>query len=175
MAPLPPNSTARLFVDYETCGVNHTSMIRFSSPNTYDDAQVEWNDVVEASDAALYLLTILGARVAVAGSNITFPVTWIQQATYGADVGPRYAGANMLNYIGRSFGGKRAAFEMFGCKVIEVTNLYRIQAADNADIAAGLVELRAGEGTALAIDGTQPIWQDYANVGPSAYWRNKLR
>lgn len=175
MAALPPNSTARLFVDYETCGVQHTSMLRFDAPDTYVDAMVEWNDVVEAIDFELYLITINAARVSDAGSDVSYPVVWDQQATYGADAGPRDAGANMLNFIGRSIGGRRAAFELFGCKEASLSAKFRITAAANANVAAALVELRAAEGTALAIDGTQPIWQDYVNIGPSAYWRNKIR
>jgi len=175
MAPLPPNSTNRLFVDYETCGVEHTSMIRWDPGNTYVDAQVEWNDVVEAVDALLYQVTITGCRVSLAGTDVSFPVEWVQQATYGGGPGPRPMGANMLNFIGRSEAGHRAAFELFGCINESDGTRFRTLAASNADVAAALVELRAAEGTALAIDGTQPVWKDYVNIGPNAYWRNKIR
>jgi len=175
MAPLPVENTARLFVDYITCGVNHTSMIRFDAPNTYADAQIEWNDVVEAYDANLYLLTIVGARVSDNGSTVSYAVPWTQQATYGTDDGPPEAGAYMVNFIGRSVGGRRAAFELFGARTEQVDGKYRIFGASNAATAAAIAELEAAEGTALAIDGTQPIWQQYANLGPNAYWRNKIR
>lgn len=175
MAPLPPESTARLFVDYETCGVQHTSMIRFAEGNTYVDAQVEWNDVVEAVDFELFQLTILGCRVANLGSTVTYPVEWVQQATYGAGPGPRPAGAWMLNFIGRSNGGRRVAFELFGCQEENLNEKYRITSAENANVAAALVELTSSEGTAIAIDGEQPHWQSYVNIGTNAYWRNKIR
>jgi hypothetical protein len=81
----------------------------------------------------------------------------------------------MLNFIGRSFGGRRAALELFGCTAVSSGGIFRLPAADFADVAAAIAELTAAEGTALAIDGTQPIWQNYVNIGASAYWRNKIR
>lgn len=170
-----PNNTARLFVDYTVCGVDHTSMIRFDAPNTYVDAQVEWNDVVEAVDTDLLLITIRGARVQAKDTDFSFPVDWTQQETYGTADGDRAQAADMLNFIGRSSGGTKGGFFLFGCVVKELNEKYRILSSEDPAVAAGLVELRAAEGTALAADGLQMTWQNYVNIGTNAYWRNKIR
>lgn len=175
MAPLPPNTTARLYVDYETCTVQHTSVIRYNTGSTWGDAQIEWNDVVEAIDESFYLINILGARVQDAGTDFTYPVTWIQQPTYGTDAGPKNAGANMCNFIGRSNTGHRGGLFLFGYLASVVGAKYRVPEASNAGVAAALVELRAAEGTMCAVDGAPMVWQNYANIGESAYWRNKIR
>lgn len=175
MAPLPPNTTARLFVDYTTCKHQHTIVCRYDAPNTPADAMDAVSSLWTALDTFIYLATVDGARFQEAGSDVSVDVAWTGDPTYGDENGPEEASAWFVDYVGRSLGGRRVRVSTFGFKLVSYEHIYRVQTGDIAAVDAGQAALDAAEGAFLAIDGGEPIWKTYANIGANAYWRNKIR
>jgi len=177
MAPLPVNSTARLFVDYTTCGEDHTVMCRFGASSSAGDAMTVVAAWLDALESLLYDIDILGARVSDLGSSVSYPVTWTGAAAYGSGAGANTDSASYLDFVGRGIGGRRARMAVFGSKNYRdgANDDFRITPADAAAIGDALTALRAGSDVPITIDGDDVNWQDYANVGVNAYWRNHMR
>jgi len=177
MAPLDPTNTARAFLDYETCGENHTAMLRYTGIGSAADCMVIWDTMLTAMVAFLYQVTIIGAREAVVGSNITNPITWSGDATYGGDPGPHYATAQYVDFVGRDNQGRRVRSAFFGAQAYfdGGGDDYRFQAADFPFVVTCVTALDSSAGNAVSINGLDPIWHLYGNGGVNAYWRNKVR
>lgn len=177
MAPLPVESTGRLFVDYSTCQEVHTAMVRFGTGGNAGDAMAMLDSFWIAITSLMYLGTIQAARVADLGSTVTYPVTWTGAASFGSGAGSHYQTANYVDFVGRSIGGRRVRLATFGLiSHADTSNSdYRHQATDSAAVAAGLAVLEASTDTPVAIDGSPAVWQQYADIGVNAYWRNHIR
>jgi hypothetical protein len=175
MTPLPPYSTARLWVDYEVGSYNHTLQIRYKAPNTPDDVITAFNECITAVGDLFYASTFVGARQADEGSNVSNPVAGSWPVGWGSGSAPRYASGCFADFVGRSFDGRRARAALFGAHVIAEGGDYRMSSAESTAVAAGVSSLNAAEGVWLSINGFQPIWKNYANLGVNAYWRNHIR
>lgn len=175
MAPLPPDNTPRYFLDYDTCGHGHTLMCRVNSTAVAADVAATISAFLTDLAPNLYLLTVTGFRFADAGTNVSLPVTWTGDATYGDDVGPEYASGQYYDFVGRSPGGRRVRVAVFGAISLQVGDNYRISVAESTDMQDALAELVSDVDHFLAIDFGTPIWNQYANSGVNAYWRNKIR
>lgn len=175
MAPLPPDSTARVKVNYSTCGFEHTAMIRFKEPNTVDDVVTEFNALITAIGSLFYLSSFIDAQVAVSGSNVFNPVAGGWPVTWGSGVGPNYATAHYLDFVGRSLDGRRVRLALFGCQSYTSGDDYRALSTESAAVDDAVNVLNDAEGVFLSINGFQPIYKSYANIGVNAYWRNKVR
>jgi len=175
MAPISPDNTKRYFLDYSTCGFDHTLLCRTESTVTASDAGGTIAAFLDAIDSVFRLITVVGFRVAVVGSNITTSVTWPGAGTYGSGAGSAYESAQYLDFVGRGGTGHRARVAVFGCIFSEVGNNYRLESAENALVAAAIAELTSDTSIFNDIDGQIPVWHTYANTGVNAYWRNKIR
>lgn len=177
MAPLPSNSTACLFLDYSTCGVDHTVQIRYVAPSLIAGAMAFLHSLLQAVEPGLTLLTVLGARQRASGSIFSFPVTWTGDPTYGTVLGPRYKGAAYLDFVGRGITGRRVRIAIFGVNdFFDATNEdYRFTTADSAVVADAVAVLEAGAAVPTDISGSEATWNQYANTGVNAYWRNRIR
>jgi hypothetical protein len=175
MAPLPPNSTARLWVDYETCGENHSAQIRLADGEDPAEAATEFGDLITAVTSMFFLSTFLGARYAASGSNVSNDVDLVWPVTWGSAVGPHFASSRYVDFIGRSLDGRRVRFALFGCNIEAEGGDYRIPAAASTAVANGLEVLDNTEGTFVSINGFKPNWKRYVNIGSNAYWRNHIR
>lgn len=175
MAPLPPNSTARVKIQYNTCEFDHELQIRYAAPNTVDDVITEFNSFINAIEGLLFESTFIGAQVAASGSNVFNDVAGSWPVTWGSGVGAKVSTAWYYDFIGRSVDGRRVRMAVFGAKQISTTDDYRAFSAEVADIEAGVAVLNGAEGVFLSINQFQPIWKPYANSGVNAYWRNKIR
>jgi len=175
LAPLPPSNTDRLFVDYDFGGFDHTILCRFTAPNTQEDAQQSVHDLLTAITPSLYAITILGARVAAEGSNVTSPVGWAHDSAYGDGSGSAAHSADYYDFIGRSADGRKVRVAVFAARQTLFGDNYRAAPGENGDLDDGVAVLVATEGTFLTISGEPPIWHTYINSGTNAYWRNKIR
>lgn len=177
MAKLPSNSTAVVYLDYSVDGENHTLQMRRNETASNDDVMAVMDAFLLAISTQVDQITIIGARARDAGGIVTYPLTWPGDPAYGSGTGFHYQSANYADFVGRSIGGRRARVAVFGWKVqADVTNEdYRLTATENASVAAALAVLEAGSGTPVAIDGDPVNWQQYANLGVNAYWRNHIR
>jgi hypothetical protein len=175
MAPLPTNTTGRLFVDYSTQGHDHTLLCRFNDASGFGDAMTAVASFLLAHDTAISLVTVLGARVADINSDITYDVAWSGDETYGDGTGDEYKSAWFYDYVGRSASGRRVRAAVFGSVVNELGDNFRGTDAEAGWIGDVLTILADDPNVFCAIDGTPTIWKQYANLGTNAYWRNKIR
>lgn len=175
MAPLPPDSTARLKVHYAVCGYRHTHQVRFKSPNTVDDAISAFNGLIAIIGGSFFSSEIVKLEVAADGSNIFNPVADEALAGWGSGSGTPKDTANMLNFIGRSLDGRKARADLFGCTITSAGGDYRDSGGESSSVNDAVAYLNGQEGCYITINGFQPIWYDYVNLGPNAYWRNKIR
>lgn len=175
MAPLPSNSTAVLFVDYSTCGHDHTVECRFGSTSNVGEAMAVVHEVWTIMSEYFRLVTITGARVRADGGVVTTPVTWAGSGTYGEGAGTEDESAQFISFQGRSLGGRRVKMTFFGSIIDKSANKYRIYAGADDIIEDCIEALDTGMSVPVAIDEGQPIWQNYANIGQNAYWQRKIR
>lgn len=175
MAPLPSNSTGVLFVDYSTGGENHTVQLRYQDGSSVVDAMIALDEFLTALDTLISVITITGARHRLISADVTLPITWTGAATYGSGTAPHAKSAFYIDFVGRSPEGRRVRVSVFGsAEAIDlVESDYRLPAS--GDVLAAIEALRSNGSTICAIDGLEPIWYDYANIGINAYWRNKIR
>lgn len=177
MASLPSNNTGVLFLDYSTCLENHTAQVRFGDAGTPADCMIVLDEMLTAMVAFLYQVDIIGARVRLEGENVTNPVTWTGDASYGGDPGPHYGTAQFVDFVGRSGDGRRVRMEFFGAQAYfdGGGDDYRFQSADFPFVANCLASLTSKTGCAVSISGLSVSWKSYGNGGVNAYWRNRVR
>lgn len=175
MAPLPVNNTACLFIDYTTGGEDHTVLFRYATGSTVFDAMDAADAFFNAIDGAVFTFTILGARDRAKNSNVTLPITWTGDGSYGDSVANHAQTAWYFDFVGRTAGGRRSRIALFGAKVDYDTGDDNYRLDDTGDIGAAIAALNANDTTLCGIDELQVIWYTYANSGVNAYWRNRIR
>lgn len=174
MAPLPENNTPRFFVDYSVNGIEHTAQVRFSGATSPSAFGSTLNAFLNTVGPLIYQMLISQIRFQAAGTTFSNPVTTgIEGNTYGSGAPADNQTAQWLNFVGRSTGGRRVTFGLYGLKAID--DFYRLNSGESSDLAAA-VGILNGEATLWsAIDGIKAIWKPYANTGNNAYWQRKLR
>jgi len=174
MAPLPHNNTAIYYLDYTVDAREHTLEVRFDGAVSPAAFGASIGGLFVDNLANLDLLTVLGVRHQVQGSNVSNPVTsGIEGNTYGSGVAGADNVPKYINFIGRSSGGRRVRMMIFGYK--GAISTWRLTTAENAGVSAGVARMNAASGLYLAIDAVEPLWYPYANVGFNAYWQRKAR
>lgn len=191
MAPLPPNSTNRLFFDYISgnlaTSIRHTVAVRYDpADRDVGDVQEDFLNVLQALGASALRegWRVLGTRVQAAGAEVTLPVTTIVSLAgfVGSATGPysRSVEAVEATFQGRSpTSGRRVDFSLYTA-AFGVGDAFRYPVASSgfgATIAAALAELETASaaGSFLAIDGSAPSWYDYLNVQYNSYWESRIR
>jgi hypothetical protein len=175
LAPLPLDSTARYHFQYHTCGFDHTLQIRAGADVTDAEVAADFNAFITACGGLFHASTLTDVLKAPSGSNVFNSVVADWPVGWGGSAGPNAHTANYVDFIGRSLDGRRVRAALFGCTFDVFEDSYRILAADDAAVADTCTVLNGAEGTFVSINGFQPVWKLYADIGPSAYWRNKIR
>jgi len=176
MAPLPESNTARWFLDY-TDGVNaHSMMFRTVSPASMATLKSQVDNFLTELDTVLYLITIIGMRVALVGSNVTNATPWTGAATYGTGAMPVANAPRELRFIGRSADGRRNSISVYGFDGA-TPDTYQITSASNPVIEAAILTLSnaAALGIGATISGQAPIWKAYASFNFNSYWEAEAR
>jgi hypothetical protein len=141
MAALSLSNTGRLFVDYNDGLNDHTLMLRwvddFSSVNTAMSVAAA---VFSNLATMLYTVTILGARFADEGTNVTNPITWTGDATYGTGTMPGANSPRQVMFEGRDSTGRRWKLSVFGCN-FATPNDFRLAQEDETEIGDVLADL----------------------------------
>jgi len=177
MAPLPPNSTDRFFLDYSD-GVNsHTISWRWQLiSQTISDAMDACHAFLLAIEPKLYLITVLGARVQLQGESVSVPTGWTGDTTYGSGAMPAVNAPRELRFQGRSGSGRRVSVSVYGGN-FSTPATYRIVAGADADFDAGIAQLilAADIGSWIAIDGLGPLVYTFVSVNFNSYWEEQAR
>jgi hypothetical protein len=176
MAALPASNTARAWLDYSD-GVNeHSMMFRFGPSVTQLTINSRIDTFLDSLDTVLYLITVIGLRLAVAGSNVTNPASWTGNATYGTGTMPVSNAPRELRFIGRSTDGRQNSVSVYGFDGA-TPDTYRITSAANPVIEAAILSLAnsAAVGVGLTVSGQPPIWKAYASFNFNSYWEKEAR
>lgn len=173
MAPLPPNNTPCFEVFYTTVGHQHSSLIRTGviSPATLgpliDAVWTSLSPIIKAT-------TIDYVTFRPSGSNVSNPVvTGVEGNTYGSGAGTDIYVPAYYDFIGRSTGGRRCRFTVFGAS-LDGAN-FRFSAGENVNIDLAQTVIAGATQAWFAIDNTKPIWYTYVNAGVNSYWQRKVR
>jgi hypothetical protein len=183
MAPLPPNSTGRVWFDYVT-GVGATSqehsvMFRISDFDTDGDSwSTGFLGVLNGFGAGAFRegWKVLRGRVSAPGSNISLPFT--PNAALRAFLGTAVAGGTAVaealedTVQGRSLTtGRRVDFSLYkGTGFVDPTFRYGAPPA----LLTALSSLNI-YGLGAVIDGTLASWYTYVNQNYNSYWERELR
>lgn len=164
MAPISPDNTGRIYVDYLVGGEEHTVVARWLTGIGPVTALSTMAEVFAFLDPVLYTTAILGARYSVEGSNVTLPITWPGDPSYGAaDPSP---GKEMLfiSMTGKSTLGRRWRIEFFGIN-ITVPAAWRMPLGVNAslDDAREHISTALATGGWVGIDGNGVLVNPYYN------------
>ena len=183
MAPLPPNSTARVYFDYVTGAAltsrEHTVQWRANlALATVDLVQAKFLGFLQAVGASNLRQgwKVIRVRVCLAGSNFSVPVN--PTAALGGFVGT-YAGSYNARmecvedtYQFRSLSsGRRGDF-----------SLYRAQGDADENFRFGMPTAQqtalldaANNASLMAIDNTSPGVYTYVNQNYNSYWETRSR
>lgn len=185
MAPLPQNSTNRMFYDYisQTGGVEHTFACRFADGLTHTQVHEQVYQFLSAGTTSQFLTgwQMVRARVQNAGTNFTTPV--VLSPDLSGFVGTGGAVADWLEplevrFVGRAFAsGRRATVPLFGLAGINASSNYRIEFPDAAYVNLGAMwaELDSQSTTFVAIDGNAVTYYPYVDWQFNSYWEREVR
>ena len=176
MAPLPPSNTARAWLDYADAFNQHSIMFRIAPTATLVTIKSQIDAVMLQLSPVLTLLTVVGFRVAVIGSNVTNPSPWTGAATYGSGTLLDSNAPRELRFIGRSTDGRQNSVSVYGFSGATPGD-YRIDASESADVSDTILALANASalGVGLTISGQVPVWKPYASFNFNSYWEKEAR
>jgi hypothetical protein len=184
MAPLPPNNTDRIYLDYTSNNVGHTLILRpyaFTGENSdYADA---WATVF--SQVKLATDSFYGARFQAAGTNFSLPIEFAEvPGTLGGETtlwsqDPESA---QMSFVFRGLDtGRRGRIELFTPVALTpwpTDNRYNPGDQSTVDaLRADVQELGVSTGDfPLASIGGDPVnIYSYANIRLNGYWQTRQR
>jgi hypothetical protein len=151
-------------------------MVRFDGGPTIEEVMAEVHNFWTALDPDLYLITIQGCRYAGEGSDISSPILWTGDATYGTGTMPAVRAPLQVCWLGRDSQGRRYRNFVFGLE-FTVPDNYRSPAITGNIAANGLESLISSQalGVFLTIAGLAPTMYTYVDVNYNSYWERKVR
>lgn len=176
MAPLPPESTARAYLDYSD-GINqHTMVMRLGPSATLVNINARYDALFSAMSSELYLTTIIGLRVSSDNSNVTNPTPWTGPATYGTGTMPQSNSPRELRFLGRSADGRQGSVSLYGWSGGN-PSIYRIFASANAQVEDAIAALDGSYvfDCFLSISTQRQFWKAYASFNYNSYWEKETR
>jgi len=142
--PLPAFSTPRVWLDYNDGIHNHSMMLRYpSTTGSVADVLTIMVNFLVAIEPQIYLLNIVGARAAAEGEDVTNPVTWPGDGSYGTGTMPTVDAPKELFFTGKGVDGHRWRASIFGCKTTIPATWKFVQGA-SADLDAARAVLGQG-------------------------------
>jgi predicted amino acid dehydrogenase len=174
MAPLPVNSTARLWVKKSGISGEHETMFRFIAGTTQSEAVTGVHIICEEMASFLWEDdAFISARWAADGSNLSFPVAWdvIPGENPGTPDEAQYPG--FVSWVGRGADGREVRWTLNGVPFTADDN-YRIFASESITVEAVRFALET-ELTIANIGSFHPVVYNYVNLGYNAYFQRKAR
>lgn len=181
--PLPPDNTARYWVDYVANGIEHTFQIRYpggSSAGEPDFAYVAalGSFLTEIAAVMPTDFDVLGARYAPAGTDVTLPASAAPSAGTGLATPQQGEAPAFWTFVGRTVAGRKTKLMIQGISASPASeggiySNYRVTSAESEVVADCIARLNLVP--LLGIDGQFINWYSYVNVGYSAYWQKRQR
>lgn len=176
MAALPPFSTGRVWVDYATINAEHSFMLRYPEGGTPSLALDVAASFLNQASNSLHVINVRGARYAPQGSDVTLPIAWPGELTYGSTQENPVNAPRFVSFAGRSALGRRWLLQLYGWRGTTPSN-YRQFLGDDVGLENGVQELQdaSAEGVICAIDGTGLNIYEYFNVNYNDHWVGEAR
>jgi hypothetical protein len=187
MAPVPANTTGRVYIDYVTgSGANakeHTVSIRHGVGISDVAVQNVFLDILEAFTDNKFSSgwRVIRCRVQAAGTDFSVPVavTAPLLAFQGVSGGntPEME-AREFRFVGRSLTtGRRVSFSLYGLTQLPTSStLFRLTQLDDASIGLVVGILQAAQPDIfVTADGSAASWYNYANWQYNQYWERAIR
>jgi len=184
MAPVPPNSTNRLFIDYTSASIVHTMMLRYdttvSSAATYAAGYATIFSQLMREDDSFF-----AARVQLAGESFSLPLAFTpvdgildDLNTYWTQDPESVQLSMTFRGTGSGHQGRVEFFSPVAFTPWPSTNRYNTSA--QATIEAFVVDFIdaaaiGGELPLLVVTGDQVAVNNYCNIRSNSYWQNKQR
>jgi len=179
LEPLPPDSTRRVYINYESGTIGHTMMLRVPagvSAGTLDDAL---NEVIEAMRPIMDPGdNVVDVEESAAGSNIRFPLfpVGLPGTGSGWDAGD----INNSAFVGMSGKGTDGRLTVVRFFNLQCANFQETRVAIGVISAAYVDFYNAIDANSFGlawrtIGGTVPTYHAYFNIGRDAYWQRKGR
>jgi len=187
MAPIPPNATARIFVDYITgngaTAQEHTLAVRYAPSATPQSAQTALAVVLNAIGASVMRQgwRVLGVRNQPLGSDFTVPVDVVSQLSSfvgtSTSAWPASNEALELRWVGRDYlYGRKVSFSLFGVGVAVPDNYrFPVGGSSPAWVGSTVSALNTYTDTFVSIAGNPATWYSYVNAQFNSYWEDRLR
>lgn len=191
MAPLPANSTSRLFLDYVTSDLasatEHTLQVRFTGgQGNLSNAFARAFAFINAGGTTFYRSgwRVIRARFSGEGQDFSVPVTLTTELANFVGTGsntyqPRYEAVE-ITYQGRSgTTGRRVDVSLYTALGDAALN-FRLPAGPTGLAAAVQAQVAALNGSVaagafIAVDGSNANWYPYANFNYNSYWERRSR
>lgn len=175
MAPLNPNNTARVKVEYQNAIAAHSFIIRVSDVSFVTALEGQLSIILARLTGLYDFSEITGVQFAAQGSDLFFPHPpgLLGGFTWGSGPATVETNATALTFTGRSLTGRRVRFAIFGYS--DPLTQFRLTSAEDARIADTVTDLGASPTRFLAIDGNLPTWNPYANVRAYDHWIDEAR
>lgn len=177
MAPLPQNNTSRLFLDYQVGPDQHTLSLRYAegvvTPAT---VMTRLDSILDVIGPAMYLMNVVAVRKQVQGSNVSTPLAWTGNASYGSGAIDNWKRTLETRWIGRSADGRKTSFSLYGVNW-NPTLGYRVYTSGNAAIATidGILATMALAGEFITISGNPAEPYPYVDLNYNSYWEHEVR
>jgi hypothetical protein len=175
MAPLNPNSTPRLKIFYDNAIAQHDVIVRVMTVGDIAEAETIFQQVTGEVEDAMCFSEVTAVQFAADNSDIFLDLTSTTLIGYTWGLDPATLDTNpvALTFVGRGTTGRRARFSLFGYK--NALSQYRITGAESNSILNSVTALNGATGSFVAVDSTQPVWKNYANVKAFDHWVKESR
>lgn len=177
MAPLPDNNTDCFWLDYTDGQNSHSLQVRYNSAvaTVANVMSLVHNFLVQLS-SELYTLTVQGARVRAKNSNVSSPVVWSGDVTYGSFAMPANLAPREICFLGRSGDGRRVRWFLFGWNG-PTPSPFRVGITPETAFDGALQVLITAQEfeTFLTISGQSPTLYTYVDVNYNSYYEEKTR
>ena len=191
MAPLPQNSTDRVFVDYVTgdssTSREHTVAIRKQGTTSVDTVQVRLLAVLQALGAGSFRTNWRVLRVRLQSAGQSFSIPQLPNAALFAFRGTSTATyAARLEAVESTFqgrtgvSGRRVDISLYRA-AIDANDNFRVVGGSSGpglsvqNAVAALQSSSSNDGAFLTIDGQVPTWYNYMNENYNSYWESRSR
>lgn len=180
MAPLPPNSTRRFWLDYDTGITPHSMMIRTAASTSDAQALSFFSQWLAALQPLLSdEFSVVRVRRSEIGTNISLPIPIGALSTFtgsDTDAPTEVDVPKEAVWVGRSLlEGRRWECSMYGLQ-FAFPGDYRFEGVEiPAPLQDAIDVLEEFVGLIVAIDGSEFAVYPYVNVNNNSYWESQQR
>jgi hypothetical protein len=177
MAPLPTNGTPRVWVEYNDGQNDHKLMVRYAASGpSVEEVLLMIASIWGALDPNWFAVTILGARAASSGSDISFPVPWPGDPSYGTGAMPANRAPLELRFLGRDDSGRKVSWSFYGGDFV-VPDTFRFPYSVGGSVADVIDSIAAATASFafFTINLQAPQIYQFADVNYNSYWERQSR